>query len=434
MGGGGIWSNTGIIPNAHAETRLCGGSSVGSAYMVAKKAVDFSIGTDTGGSIRVPSSYNSIYGLKPSFGLISRDGILPLTTTLDTPGILANSLEVVAKVLSVIAVPDKRDLTTLKTTKRNYLRFSSAPIKDWTCDSEELCAQVRFLVVRDFFDFLQTDLSPHEKKIKENYQNLISRLCIQHDCEIQETSMKDWPFLLLSELVYKIVAYSDALSHYLSLNGIVTPWTTRRQKEEKVTDSSIPAPRPKFAGEVKELVVGPEYLEKAKEIRSKFGEEVKIRHLLGYFFLYQTNYENLYLQARRIVTLYREKVSRSVSRGEVLITPTTFTVAPPLVDYSNAYVNDSGQSFVLMSNFSGTPSISIPWLQFPLTEERSIVPFEEKLEDSKDQTESTTMEEKEIEKEEVETKLYVGLHLLAKHREDKYLLSTVAYLERNNLL
>ncbi|CAH1771078.1 4542_t:CDS:1, partial [Entrophospora sp. SA101] len=127
-GGTGLLANTGIITNPHNSQHITGGSSSGSAVAVAKGLVSFALGSDTGGSVRQPAAYCGIVGLKPSYGLVSRYGLIPMSSSLDTVAILADSVATTKKVLSVIAQPDPNDLLTI-VAKQNKIKpvvFSSA--------------------------------------------------------------------------------------------------------------------------------------------------------------------------------------------------------------------------------------------------------------------------------------------------------------------
>jgi len=112
-GGTGLTSNLGPIYNPYNYKHLVGGSSSGSAVSIAKKIASFAIVSDTGGSIRQPSSYCGIIGFKPSYGFISRFGLIPMSSSMDNVGIMANSISVIKEVLNIIAKADSNDLVTI---------------------------------------------------------------------------------------------------------------------------------------------------------------------------------------------------------------------------------------------------------------------------------------------------------------------------------
>nr|CAG8442584.1 7945_t:CDS:2 [Entrophospora candida] len=127
-GGTGLLANTGIITNPHNSQHITGGSSSGSAVAVIKKMVSFSLGSDTGGSVRQPAAYCGAIGFKPSQGAISRYGLIPLASSLDTVGILTDSAIKAKEVFSIISQPDPSDLLTIASKKKSIkpVSFSSA--------------------------------------------------------------------------------------------------------------------------------------------------------------------------------------------------------------------------------------------------------------------------------------------------------------------
>nr|WP_274506152.1 amidase family protein [Mycoplasma wenyonii] len=397
MGSAGVFCNTGILGNPYDEDRICGGSSSGAAYLVSKGLVDFAIGTDTGGSIRTPASYCSIYGFKPSFGLVSREGILPLCTLLDTPSIISNSVGVIAGVLSVISGPDPLDLTTLKSQRRDFHKFPKKPLKSYL--SEDKPEKFSFVVIKELLQYPEgRTLSQQELELKKNYYNLLNRLKQEPSCQLSSESF-GWIPLDLAELTYKIIAYSELITHYFSLNGIVTPWLGVKGDNSENLGRSIVNKKA-----LKGFQVSDDYKEKSQILRDRMGREVQLRHLVGYFFLYQSNYQDIYLNARKLMSVYVEKMNNIFSRGKILVSPTTPTIAPLLATYSNDYQVDNFSSALLMSNFSGAPAISIPWLEY----------------EAKVHSKASVV--------------YIGLHLTCKRGEDQYLLSAVKFLESNNLL
>ncbi|MDE7100202.1 MAG: hypothetical protein K2N99_03145, partial [Malacoplasma sp.] len=112
LGGTGLFSAYGDVLNPIDESRIAGGSSSGSAVLVAKKIVAFALGTDTGDSIRMPASFLGVYGYKPSYGLVSRFGVFPYSPSIDHVGVFANSVADVAIVMDVINHYDKKDFTS----------------------------------------------------------------------------------------------------------------------------------------------------------------------------------------------------------------------------------------------------------------------------------------------------------------------------------
>jgi len=117
-GGSGLLSNKGAVANPYNPQHITGGSSSGSAIAVAQNLVPFALGSDTGGSVRCPAAYCGIVGFKPSYGLISRYGLIPFASSLDTIGILASRVETAKKIFLVLNQKDPRDLLTIVRKKR----------------------------------------------------------------------------------------------------------------------------------------------------------------------------------------------------------------------------------------------------------------------------------------------------------------------------
>ncbi|MCE8159111.1 MAG: hypothetical protein I3270_01040 [Candidatus Moeniiplasma glomeromycotorum] len=116
-GGTGLHANTGSLLNPFNSFHIVGGSSSGSAQIVAQGLVPFALGHDTGDSVRRPAAYCGVVGFKPSYGLISRSGVIPLAASLDTVGVLGKQVKDIKAVFSIIAQPDPADLTTIITQK-----------------------------------------------------------------------------------------------------------------------------------------------------------------------------------------------------------------------------------------------------------------------------------------------------------------------------
>src|SRR5581483_3387679 len=120
-GGTGLLANTGIITNPHNSQHITGGSSSGSAVTIVKKLTSFALGSDTGGSVRQPAAYCGAVGFKPSQGLISRYGLIPMASSLDTVGILTDSTTATKKFFPLISRSDPNDLLTIA-FKKNIIK------------------------------------------------------------------------------------------------------------------------------------------------------------------------------------------------------------------------------------------------------------------------------------------------------------------------
>src|SRR5690349_4259963 len=118
-----------MLVNPHNSQHITGGSSSGSTVAVAKGLVSFALGSDTGGSVRCPAAYCGVIGFKPSYGLISRYGLIPLSSSLDTVGILGSKVEIVKRVFSIINKKDPHDLLTISLRKEKVKNLSQISVK-----------------------------------------------------------------------------------------------------------------------------------------------------------------------------------------------------------------------------------------------------------------------------------------------------------------
>lgn len=241
-GGSGLLSGKGVLVNPYDPQHIVGGSSSGSAIVVAQDLVPFALGSDTGGSVRCPAAYCGIIGFKPSYGLISRYGLIPLAASLDTVGILASQMKTVKKIFLVLAKKDAQDLLTIK--KKQKTKFLRSAKKIAIIQGLEKCL---------------------EKDLKELYHRTLNILK-KEGYVIEEVKLaKELRENL--QLTYLIISCSELLSHLNSLQGI----TFGSQKNILISEK-----RDNFLGQEikKRLLIGVyflenfEYLEKARRFRA----------------------------------------------------------------------------------------------------------------------------------------------------------------------
>jgi len=194
-GGSGLLSNKVLLVNPHNPQHIVGGSSSGSAVAVAQNLVPFALGSDTGGSVRCPAAYCGVIGFKPSYGLISRYGLIPLASSLDTIGILASRVEAIKKVFSVLAKEDPRDLLTI--TRKRRIKV--------------LKTNKRIAVIKGLEKHLV-------KNLKELYHQTLNILK-KEGYNIEEVKLLEELRENL-QLTYLIISCSELLSHLNSLQGI----------------------------------------------------------------------------------------------------------------------------------------------------------------------------------------------------------------------
>ncbi|WNE41307.1 MAG: Glutamyl-tRNA(Gln) amidotransferase subunit A [Mycoplasmataceae bacterium] len=307
-GGTGLFSSEGEITNPHNSKNLSGGSSSGSAFAVASKIVPFTLGHDTGDSVRRPASYCGVIGFKPSYGLISRYGIIPMASSFDTVGILSLDLSIIEKVFKIIAKSDYRDLVTLSAEKKKK-RFS-------------IKSNLRKIaIIRGIENFLSEEYS-------QVYLSTIEFLRNSGKYEIIEIEIPDRIRDNL-QITYLILCSSELVSHLGSLQGITYGHND--------SNESIENKRTQF-----------------------IGKWVKERILIGNYFLKDNEFLSKAKQFRYIIKKWSEEI---FSMHQFLIFPGTNGSAPTIDSFlNNDNMNAShwSDNLLLIANFTGSPSINIP--------------------------------------------------------------------------
>ncbi len=302
-----------ITRNPCDLTRVAGGSSGGSAAAVAAREIPWSLGSDTGGSIRQPAAFCGVVGLKPTYGRISRYGLAAYASSLDQIGPLARTVEDVAGLLQIIAGPDHRDSTSVERELPDYrslwekgLRRKIGIPREYF--GEGLDAEVRCAVEKTIAQFA----------------------ALGH--EIVEVSL---PRTELAVPVYYIIATAEASSNLARYDGI--RYTARSERAENSIDVYS-----KSRGEF-------------------FGAEVKRRIILGTYVLSSGYYDAYYKKAQQVRTLLRQDFAQAFAVCDVLLTPVTPTPAFPIGEKSAdplaMYLADI---FTISANLAGLPGIAFP--------------------------------------------------------------------------
>jgi aspartyl-tRNA(Asn)/glutamyl-tRNA(Gln) amidotransferase subunit A len=315
MGSANENSAYGPVRHAADPTRVPGGSSGGSAVAVQAHMCHVSIGSDTGGSVRQPAAFCGVYGLKPTYGRISRHGLVAYASSFDCVGILARHLTDIATVLQVVAGPDNFDSTA-----------SNKPVPRYSLQAEEnnnICK----------IAYLQKSLeSPAlQPEIKNALLDTIASLRqAGHQVEAVEFPLQD--YLLPT---YYVLATAEASSNLSRYDGVRYGY---RSTESDDLESLY------------------------KKTRSEtFGKEVQRRILLGTYVLSASYYDAYYHQAQKVRRLIREHTQAIFSKYDFLLTPTTPTTAFPLgtsrTDPTEIYLADI---FSVQANVCGMPAISVP--------------------------------------------------------------------------
>ena len=313
MGSSNENSAFGPVHNPWDLSMVSGGSSGGSAAAVASGEAVWALGTDTGGSVRQPASLSGVVGLKPTYGLISRYGLIAFASSLDTIGTLTRSVRDAAALLSAIAGKDPMDATSLDQPKRDYTEGLDEPVQG-----------LRVGVVREAFG------EGVEPSVKASVQRAIDQLS-ELGASVSEATLPHADYALSA---YYLIAPSEASSNLARYDGV------RYGLRVDGADSVEMMTRTRGAG---------------------FGAEVKRRIMLGTYALSAGYYEAYYGQAQKVRTLIIRDYEAAFAKVDLLVSPTSPTTAFPIgakVDDPLAmYLNDV---FTIPANLSGMPAISIP--------------------------------------------------------------------------
>ncbi len=303
-----------ITRNPHNLDRVPGGSSGGSAASVASGTSLIALGSDTGGSVRTPASFCGVVGIKPTYGRVSRYGLIAFASSLDQIGTLSKSVRECAQTLEVICGFDHFDSTSADAAVDNFVKNLDQPVKG-----------TRIGVPKEYFT---AGLHP---EVKERVQAGI-RLYESLDCEIEEISL---PHTEYAVATYYLIATAEASSNLARYDGV-------RYGARQSGDTSLP-----------------EMYRKTRHYG--FGKEVKRRIILGTYALSSGYYDAYYLKALKVRTLMLRDFQEAFKRVDVILTPTTPTVAFKIgektEDPLSMYLSDI---FTITCPLAGLPGISIP--------------------------------------------------------------------------
>lgn len=295
-------------------TRSPGGSSGGSAAAVAANFTPLAIGSDTGGSIRQPAAFCGVVGLKPTYGRVSRYGLVAYASSLDQIGPLAGDVTGAARLLQVIAGHDERDSTSVNAAVPDFLTDLDQPLQD-----------LKIGVVREYFsDGLDPAISDAVKQALDVYQSLGAQLV--------DVSL---PHQKYAVATYYLIACSEASSNLARYDGV--HYGRRAEQYDDMIDMYC-----RSRGEA-------------------FGAEVKRRIMLGTYALsagYADQYYHQALKARRLI---REDFDKAFSQVDVIAGPTmpvtAFKLGEMLSDPLAMYLSDV---YTISANLAGLPGISLP--------------------------------------------------------------------------
>ena len=317
MGGTNLTSNIGACLNPWDTSRMSGGSSGGSAAIVASGAVDFAIGSDTGDSVRKPASNCGVVGVKPTYGRISRYGIIPYSSSLDHVGYFTRSIYDASVALEVLAGRDDLDMTSSNREVEAY--------------SENLNSDIRgkkIAIFKNVYDGLTNE------QTKEIFGKLLANLKAK-GAIVEEVSF-DEQLLKAILPTYYLIANCEATANHSNLDGI--RFGVRKDGKD-----------------VEEIMINSR--------TAGFGSLIRKRFVIGSYGLFVENQEKLFRQAQRVRRLIVEEVKRCLDNYDCLIAPASNDIAPKLDDHgrdelSNEYL--IVENHMVIGNFTGYPSMTLP--------------------------------------------------------------------------
>lgn len=314
MGGSCENSAYGACKNAHDDTRVSGGSSGGSAVAVALDMCAFALGSDTGGSVRQPASYNGVVGLKPTHGRNSRYGLMAYAGSLDTIGVIAKDVKDVAYVMSIIAGRDDKDSTTFDVVVDDYLNEIKGTI-----------AGKRIAIIKEVQGLVE------KTENADIYQKVVE-FCQKHGAVVSETSLPEYESVLPA---YYTIAMAEASSNMGRFDGI--KYTARCDKAESINEV---------------------YRKTRTEL---LGREVRRRIMLGNYILSSEYYNDYYIKAKKLASYIKSKFVEILKSNDVIFMPTTygeaFEIGSKISDPVSMYIEDI---FTVTANIAGVPAMSIP--------------------------------------------------------------------------
>ena len=314
MGSSNETSYYGNVKNPWNIKNVPGGSSGGSAAAVAAMIAPAATATDTGGSIRQPASLCGLTGLKPTYGLVSRYGMIAFASSLDQAGPMCHSAEDCAAMLNVMSGHDSKDSTSIKRDKENYLNGIHNPIKG-----------LKIGIPKEFFgEGIDADVEKIIEQGITEYKKL--------GAEIVDISL---PNNHLSIPVYYVIAPAEASSNLSRYDGVRYGYRTKEYDD--LMDMYC------------------------KTREEGFGEEVKRRIMIGTYVLSAGYYDAYYLKAQKIRRLISEDFSKAFKKCDVILGPSAPSVSFPIGDKKEdplkMYMQDV---YTISTNLAGLPGLSMP--------------------------------------------------------------------------
>ncbi len=313
MGSSNETSYYGPVKNPWDTTKVPGGSSGGSSAASAARLAPFTTGTDTGGSIRQPAALTGVTGVKPTYGRVSRYGMIAFASSLDQAGVLARSAEDAAAVLEVMAGFDPKDSTSVDAPVPDYPALLDAPLKG-----------LKIGLLREFFDGLESRNAALIRDALGVYTSM--------GAETVEVSL---PHLPLSVPTYYVVAPAECSSNLSRFDGVRFGYRCEQPRDLK------------------------DLYERSRG--EGFGPEVKRRIMTGTYVLSAGYFDAYYLKAQKVRRLITDDFRAAFEKVDLVVGPTTptpaFDIGAKIDDPVTMYLNDI---YTIGANLAGLPGISAP--------------------------------------------------------------------------
>lgn len=318
LGMGGTNRNALIGPahNPWNPAHITGGSSGGSAALIAAGTTPLAIGTDTGDSIRKPASYCGVVGVKPTYGRISRYGIVPYASSLDTVGYFTLNIDDAAEALEVLAGRDDHDMTS-----------SSLPVEEYAKNLNADLAGKKIAVFKTISDRIQNPVLT--KRFSELVEQLKAAGAIVSEVEMDLTLME------MIAPVYKTIANAEATANHSNLDGLRFGMREPGGSVDEVMTNS------RTAG---------------------FSSYVRARFLIGSYSLFEENQDRMFRKAQKIRRLLVEAYAHLFDDADVVLAPAALDTAPLIEQSSDLRFGQDKfeEEHMQLANFSGYPSLTMP--------------------------------------------------------------------------
>lgn len=311
MGSSNEKSFYGPVRNVHNEAYVPGGSSGGSAVAVAAGLCTAALGSDTGGSVRQPASWTDTVGFKPTYGRISRYGLIAYASSFDQIGVFSQSIKDTQTLYEIMAGKDAMDATS------SSLEVQEAPIT---------LKNLRFGVIKDYLNHPQLDPEVHAHLVE-----LISRL----EQAGHTITYFDFPYLAYVVPVYYVLTTAEASSNLSRFDGVHFGY---RSNDAFGTDEVY-----------------------TKSRSEGFGEEVKRRIITGTFVLSNEQYEAYYAKGQKVRRLLQDHTRQMFEQADCLIMPTTPSTAFKIGEVKDPITMYLQDIYTVHANLTGNPAISLPY-------------------------------------------------------------------------